>query len=215
MTTTMAQRVAKRHFATSSAREEVMWASQEIAKANDQLENVYLALTARGHSGPPYEGFESLADGDSVISAAVDRLQDASVLLEKASKALRDRSSSMPRIARAENNILNGMDKRTGLRRINAVIAGAHLNGIFRDDNWTPIQRLWREFDKANIPANLTGTFYTKDDQGNPNSKTWKFAVEWIGPNEQPVIVHGQVIASGAGSVKEPLDAYDVVAYAG
>lgn len=213
MTTTMAQRVAGRHIATASAKEEVLWASKEIVKANRKLEDVYLVLTARGHAGPPYEGFESLADGDSAVSAAVKDLQDASALLAKASDTLRARSSAMSRAARAEVNSLEGMDKRMGLRRINAVIAGAHLNGIFRDDNWTPIQKLWREFEQAGIPVDLIGTNYTKDDQGNPNAKTWKFTIEWSGPTGQPIVAHGQVVASGAGSVREPLDAYDVVAY--
>jgi hypothetical protein len=110
-------------------------------------------------------------------------------------------------------NSLTGVDKRTGLRRINAVIAGARLNGIFRDNNWTPVQKLWREFEQAGIPVNLVSANYTKDDQGNPNSKVWKFTVEWDGPTGQHIVTYGQVVASGAGSVRDPLDAYDVVAY--
>lgn len=111
-------------------------------------------------------------------------------------------------------SILDGMDKRTGLRRINAVIAGAHLGGIFRDRHWAPIQKLWQKFEDEGIPILRKDSFYSMDDHGNPNAKTWKFTVEWQIPNGRPVIVYGQVVASGAGSVNDPLDAYDVVAYA-
>lgn len=209
----IAQRVAGRHIAATSAKEEVLWASKEIVKANRKLEDVYLVLTAREHAGPPYEGFGSLADDDAVVAAAVENLQDASVLLEKASDTLRARSSARSRVA-AEPNALDGLDKRTGLRRINAVIVGAHLNGIFRDDHWLPIQRLLKKFTDEDIPVDILTTTYAKDDQGRPTSKTWKFDVEWQGPRGQPVSVYGQIVASGAGSVDNPLDAYDVVAYA-
>lgn len=212
MTTTMAQRVATTHLAKASAKEEVLWASREIVKANRKLEDVYLVLTARG-SGSSYEGNESLADGDSAVTAAVKDLQDASALLAKASDTLRTRSSAMSRLAN-ETNALDGLDKRTGLRRINAVIAGAHLNGIFRDDHWLPIQKLLKKFTDEGIPAVVMTGDYTKDDKGRPTSKTWKFKVEWQDQRGRPVVAYGQIVASGAGSVDNPLDAYDVVAYA-
>lgn len=204
---------AKQHQAAASDKDQLLWASREIVKANRKTEDVYMVLTAREHSGPPYEGFESLADGDNVVSAAVKDMQEGSALFARAAASLRAHAMSMHRMAAAPN-ALDGLDKRTGLRRINAVIAGAHLNGIFRDNTWAPIQKLWRAFDQAGIQVDLTGSLYTKDDKGIPNSKTWKFTVEWQGPKGQPVTVYGQVMASGAGSVQDPLDAYDVVAYA-
>jgi len=207
------QRVANRHIAAISERKSLMWASGEVDKINRRLENVHLVLTAREHSGPPYEGFESLADGDSVVSKAVENLSDAAILLAKASKALHAKGSLMPRVARSEDNALDGLDKRTGLRRINAVIAGANLDGFFRDNSWAPIHKLWKSFEKAGIIIELISANYTKDEYGNPNSKTWKFKIEWLGPNERPVVVYGQVVASGAGEVQDPLSVYDVVAY--
>lgn len=211
MTTTMVQRVAEKHLVMSSAKDEAMWASREISKLNHKLESVYLALTARG-SGSSYEGNESLADGDDAVSRAAKDLQSASALLANASDALRARSSSMPRAA-SEVNSLDGMDKRTGLRRINAVIAATDLKGFFNDDHWEPVQKLWKNFAKAGISVNITNTFYTKDTTGEPDAKTWKFTVEWTDARGKPMIAYGQVIASGSGT-RYPLDTYDVVAYA-
>jgi hypothetical protein len=116
-------------------------------------------------------------------------------------------------LASDEINSLGGLDKRMGLRRINAVIARARLGGFFNDEHWTPVTRLWKMFADDGIPVNLIGSSYSKDDRGIPNAKTWKFSIEWS-RKDRPVVVYGQVVASGAGSWTDPLQTYDVVAYA-
>jgi hypothetical protein len=116
--------------------------------------------------------------------------------------------------ANAGINSLDGMDKRAGLRRINTVIGNAHLNGIFRDSHWTPIQKLLKDFVDEGIPVVIRSSNYDTDNRGTPISKTWNFQVDWKGPRGQPVTAYGRIVAAGAGSVDDPMEAYDVVAYA-
>ena len=108
---------------------------------------------------------------------------------------------------------LDGMDRRAGMNLINKVIQSAKLNGIFHDDHWEPVQRIWSAMTKAGFDWNLEKNWYDKDKEGNPSAKTWTFQVEWKDKAGKTQVAHGRVVASGAGSVKEPLDRYDVVAY--
>lgn len=108
---------------------------------------------------------------------------------------------------------LDGKTRQQVVRLVSGVIEKARLGGVFRDANWEPINRLWHTLDAAGIPVVRGKSYYGKDDRGTPASKTWEFTVEWAGPNGKPLTAYGRVIASGAGSVDEPLDTYDVVAY--
>ena len=198
---------------TSSEKRQLMWAADQVSKANDLLRDVHDVLTARDGSGPPYEGFESIADGNSMVGSVVSSLVDASALLGRSEQGLR-KAGSASRMAGAIDNQLTGVPKRVVLRRINTAIEKARLGGMFKDTNWAPIHRLWKELDKADIEVQLLSAEYSKDQNGNPSSKTWKFRVEWDGPEGRPQVVYGQVVASGAGSVSDPLEMYDVVAYA-
>lgn len=110
-------------------------------------------------------------------------------------------------------SILDGSDRRQGLAIANKVIQSAKLQGLFADDHWEPVQRIWSALTKAGIDFSQEKNWYEKDKQGNPSSKTWTFQVNWKGPNDKPLTAYGRVVASGAGSVREPLDRYDVTAY--
>jgi hypothetical protein len=108
--------------------------------------------------------------------------------------------------------LLDGFDRRQAVAAVNKIIASAKLDGIFRDAHWEPIQRIWAAMNKANLDWYHIKNWYDKDKEGNPSAKTWAVGIEWkdkAGKNQE---MHVRVIASGAGSVKEPLDAYDVVA---
>lgn len=104
-------------------------------------------------------------------------------------------------------NPLDGMDKAKGVRWLNGLIRKNNLRGIFRDTYWKPIMEVFKLLAHQGVPISNSTNFYTKD------SKTWKFEVEWLGPKGRPVTGYGMIVASGAGSVNDPLDAYDVVAY--
>jgi len=110
-------------------------------------------------------------------------------------------------------NVLDGLDRRQALNVVNKAIQSAGLNGFFNDQYWAPVQRIWKALDKAGVHHMLEKTWYDKDANGNPSSKTWAFVVEWTDAKGKPQKAHGRVVASGGGSVQEPLDRYDVTAY--
>ena len=108
---------------------------------------------------------------------------------------------------------VDGMSKRKLVNLVNHTITKAKLNGFFRDQYWQPIQRLWKEFEKAGIPVGITKSDYEKE-RGVPVRKVWLFEVEFTNERGRPDKVYGRVVAAGAGSVDDPLETYDVTAYA-
>jgi len=44
-----------------------------------------------------------------------------------------------------------------------------------------------------------------------PERKRWFFTIDFIDDKGKARIINGQIIAAGAGSVKQPLDRYDIV----
>lgn len=114
-----------------------------------------------------------------------------------------------------EPSVLDGLDRRQAVNVINKTIQTADLKGFFSDQFWAPVQRIWKALDKRGIQHTLEKTWYDKDDSGNPSTKTWLFKVEWKDAKGKPQVAHGRVVASGGGSVSDPLSRYDVTAYVG
>lgn len=112
----------------------------------------------------------------------------------------------------AATSPFNGMRKTKVLGILNRLL-GPHTKGIFRDQYWMPIQNIRKMFEHENIPAILESAGYGHD-KGIPVRKVWTYTVDFINQNDRPDKVTIIITASGAGSVAEPLDAYDVTAYA-
>ena len=112
-----------------------------------------------------------------------------------------------------DENSLTGMKKVKARREVNKVI---HLNtpkGLLRDTDWRWVQQIWRALDSASLDWVMTDSFYTKNRDGIPESKTWKFEVYFNNDKGRRSVLYGVLIASGAGTVRDPLDRYDIVAY--
>jgi hypothetical protein len=113
----------------------------------------------------------------------------------------------------ASGGVLDGYDRRTVAKMVNQAIDAARLRGVFRDQYWAPIHRIWKNFDRAMIPYSITSSEYEKE-RGVDVRKVWKFEVPFTTKAGRPGKVYGQVIAAGAGPVEDPLESYDVTAYA-
>lgn len=96
---------------------------------------------------------------------------------------------------------------------VNKAIKNARVGGFFDDEFWRPVQRIWDQFNRMGIPFSITESRYEKE-RGVPVRKIWKFEVPLTNERGKPQIVYGQVVAAGAGSVEDPLERYDVTAYA-
>lgn len=110
-------------------------------------------------------------------------------------------------------NPLDGMSTSQAKKILNnKVIPHEQIQGFFSDDSWQGIQQVWNAFNTAGIDWGITGSDYS-NDQGVPNGRTWQVEVNFTDRKGKPSKVYGVVRASGAGSVEDPLDRYDIVSY--
>lgn len=109
-------------------------------------------------------------------------------------------------------SLLDGLDRRQAARLVNSLI-GNITKGFFHDQGWAGPKRVWDKLNKSGIDWTMTKTEYHQNDQGVPDSKVWKFEVNYLDKKSRPKKLYGVLTASGAGSVEDPLDRYDVTVY--
>lgn len=109
-------------------------------------------------------------------------------------------------------NALNGLRVQVAKRYVNKIL-DQHSKGFFSDQSWEGINKVWKALDDNGIVYTMTGAEYQKDESGMPVRKQWKFEVEFWNEKGRMVKIYGVMIASGAGSVEDPLDKYDIIAY--
>ena len=108
-------------------------------------------------------------------------------------------------------NPLNGKSNVQARRIINKMIPD--IRGIFSDQSWEGIKRIWDAFDAASIDWAIVDTKYFKDAQGRPSGKEWKMEIYFTNNKGRETILYGTVTAHGAGTVEDPLSRYDITAY--
>jgi len=106
---------------------------------------------------------------------------------------------------------LNGMNNREARKFVNSIMSRG-TRGFFSDQYWRPIQKIWKDLVDNGIEPNYSSE-YLHDDNGTPNGKRWKVEITFFNDKGRKTKLYGVVVASGAGSVEDPLDRYDVVAY--
>ena len=112
----------------------------------------------------------------------------------------------------APANPLDGMTPAQAKKAVNRVIPHEQIKGFFSDESWQGIQQIWNAFNDAGLNWNIMDTQYS-NDQGVPTGKTWQVQVDYTDRRNKPMSIHGVVRAAGAGSVENPLERYDIVAY--
>jgi hypothetical protein len=126
-------------------------------------------------------------------------------------------ASELIRIAKSmmagDVNTLNGISNQAAKRYVNRILS-EHTKGFFHDQSWEGVHRVWKALDDNGIDWTMTGNEYQKDSpSGIPTRKQWKFEVHFVNNNGRPVTLYGVLVASGAGSVEDPLEKYDLTAY--
>jgi hypothetical protein len=109
---------------------------------------------------------------------------------------------------------LNGMSNREAKKFVNELLT-RHTKGYFRDEAWNPIRKTFKELDRHNVNYKVLDSKYRKNEDGNLVSKRWLFEVNFTNDKGRDTKLSGTMVASGGGSVADPLDRYDVVAYIG
>ena len=118
------------------------------------------------------------------------------------------------KLAQETVNPLNGRSNQSAKNYIYKLIHDL-TKGIYSDQSWEAVNAIWKRLDDNNIENYLTDTQYYKDEQGLPSSKVWRFEIPFVNNKGKPTILHGILTAHGAGSVKYPLDKYDITVMMG
>ena len=97
--------------------------------------------------------------------------------------------------------------KTTWKNRINKVLA-ANTKGSHSDQYWEGVKAVWEALAAAGVSVTILEAKYREDESGTPCEKKWTFQAEVEG-----FTFTGVLTAHGAGSVKDPLDRYDISSY--
>lgn len=135
-------------------------------------------------------------------------------------------SNVAARVASIRKASIDGMSKRQASIFINKLFR-PHMRGIYRDPVWKPVQAMFKAMRDNNIDYYIESAEYSvspslrqtynttsKTTWDTPNdNKTWKFTIEFEDNNGRNKKLYGHIVASGAGSIEDPLEKYDVVGY--
>ena len=97
--------------------------------------------------------------------------------------------------------------KQTWKRRIQKILSD-NSRGIFSDNSWEQVHKIFAAVNASEAVLYVGATAYRQNEDGTPVEKKWLFTVE-----VENFIFQGVLTAHGAGSVKDPLDRYDISAY--
>ena len=108
------------------------------------------------------------------------------------------------------------MTRSKPVKTLNAVINAVPNTGGFHNDQfWTPIHAIRNAVIEAGYEAACVQSEYQHDPKtGLAMSKVWLYEVPYTSDAGKQSPVYIRIVAAGAGSVQEPLNTYDVVAYA-
>lgn len=117
-------------------------------------------------------------------------------------------------------NPLDGLNNNAARKKIYQILTGV-ADGIFRDDSWEGVKKIWKTLDENKIHWTLVDSEYGVSPnfaQSFPGPKwripndfkQWKFEIKFINNNQRETILHGRIVASGAGSMEDPLEKYDI-----
>ena len=109
---------------------------------------------------------------------------------------------------------LDGMNRKKAANRVNTILA-ANTKGFFSDESWEGVNKVWQALTDAGIDWTMLSSSYYHNSEGVPSGKTWKFNIDFLNDKSKPAILYGIMTASGAGSVVNPLERYDLTAYVG
>ena len=99
------------------------------------------------------------------------------------------------------------LDKRVLVSRLYKQLEPLY-KGLFKDEYWQPINAIWKKLTALGLEWHLTNNYY--EHKFPPTFKIWEFEISFTNKNGRPDKLFGRITASGAGSVQEPLDKYDV-----
>jgi hypothetical protein len=108
---------------------------------------------------------------------------------------------------------LDGMTKDKAKKYISQIFNTHNNKSRYHDESWAPVNQIFNEMSNKELDWNLIKAEYKKDGEGISKSKQWDFEVKFINNKDRETILYGHIVASGTGTVKDPLESYDLVTY--
>jgi hypothetical protein len=110
----------------------------------------------------------------------------------------------------AQSNPLDGKSNQVARKTIFNLV-NPLTKGFFSDQSWQAVQNIWKTLNANNIDWHIRNSEYQHNAQGIANSKRWHLEFNFTNDKARPTTIYGTIIASGAGSVQDPLETYDLV----
>jgi len=111
-------------------------------------------------------------------------------------------------------NPLNGLTL-TQARKVLSKGILSLIGGLYRDEFWSGPKKVWDYLGNSDIDYTVNNSQYRKDRDnplGPDTSKEWYIEFPFVDANGKERVIKGILTAHGAGTVKSPLDAYDMTA---
>jgi len=109
-------------------------------------------------------------------------------------------------------DISQGVSKQSFKNKIYKAIA-PYIKGIYSDQSWEAIRKVWDVFDSMNLNWAMTNATY--DNSVPPQNKAWRFEIIFVNKRGKEDSLTGIVTAHGAGTVEDPLLRYDITVVMG
>ena len=117
--------------------------------------------------------------------------------------------------AAVAGNPLNGFRKRQAVRFVLKLME-KHSKGFFDDEYWKPIHAIFKDMRRIGIDYTLNEANYGLSPSGRQmgltmdDYKEWKGEIDFLNNRGRPSKLYFLITASGAGSMADPLERYDV-----
>jgi hypothetical protein len=82
--------------------------------------------------------------------------------------------------------------------------------GFFKDEYWNGVKKILETASQLGFPFNIIKTEYRGNGEGVNTSKVWYVEVPFINNQGKEDKLVGNITASGAGPVEDPLKIYDL-----
>jgi len=155
----------------------------------------------------------NVAKGAAMIATQMEKADDT---INRALMILDDMTDLGTRVFSAsdESNGLFSMRKPQAVKYLYKLI-GRIPDGLFRDESWVPVHKIFSIFRQHNINYDIRNSDYVTDKEGRTKAKIWNIEIQFNNERGRPATIYGSITASGAGSIEEPLSIYDLTVVLG
>lgn len=115
-------------------------------------------------------------------------------------------------LLKEDNELLEPINKQK-IKRILYKKLNPTIKGFFRDNDWKNIYDVFDSIRNLGLTCDITKAYYGSGEYDNtmpPQRKSWFFKISFVNDRGNKDKLYGKLIAAGAGSVKDPLEKYDI-----